>query len=112
MQIVPIEMTVLDSRQHACKSDFLWRGCAETVLKNVVRFDPSIDASRIDLSKTHTNEFVERAMKKVRIGPILGRPSRLPDLKVIPGGTVPAWFTMSGHLDRLAEAIPFDNRER
>ncbi len=37
---------------------------AETVLKNVVRFDPSIDASRIDLSKTYTNEFVERAMKK------------------------------------------------
>ena len=68
MQIVPIEKTVPDSRQHACKSDFLWRDCAETVLKNVVRFDPSIDASRIDLSKTYTSEFVERAMKKYGSG--------------------------------------------
>jgi hypothetical protein len=34
----------------------------------VVRFDPSIDASRIDLSKTYTNEFVERAMKKYGSG--------------------------------------------
>ena len=37
---------------------------AETVLKNVVRFDPSIDASKINLSKTYTNDFVDRAMKK------------------------------------------------
>jgi hypothetical protein len=29
-----------------------------------VRFDSSIDAFRIDLSKTFTNEFVERAIKK------------------------------------------------
>ena len=36
----------------------------ETVLRNVVRFDPSIDPSKIDLSKTYTNEFVDAAMKK------------------------------------------------
>lgn len=46
------------------KTGRISREAAETVLKNVGRFDPSIDVSRIDLSKTYINDFVDKAMKK------------------------------------------------
>ena len=36
---------------------------ADTILLNVTRFDPSIDRQKIDISKTYTNVFVERALK-------------------------------------------------
>jgi NitT/TauT family transport system substrate-binding protein len=37
---------------------------ADTVLKNVALFDQSIDAKKIDMSKTYTNVFVDQALKK------------------------------------------------
>lgn len=46
------------------KTGRISKEAAANVLRNVVRFDPSIDASKIDLSKTYTNDFVDRAMKK------------------------------------------------
>jgi NitT/TauT family transport system substrate-binding protein len=36
---------------------------ADTILLNVARFDPSIDRNKINMSKTYTNIFVDRALK-------------------------------------------------
>ena len=45
------------------KSGLISKAAADTVLLNVARFDPSIDRNKIDISKTYTNVFVERALK-------------------------------------------------
>lgn len=37
---------------------------AATVLKNVAKFDPSIDPANIDLTKTYASQFAERALQK------------------------------------------------
>jgi NitT/TauT family transport system substrate-binding protein len=45
------------------KSGLISKQAADTILLNVTRFDPSIDRNKIDISKTYTNVFVERALK-------------------------------------------------
>jgi NitT/TauT family transport system substrate-binding protein len=45
------------------KSGLISKEAADTILLNVTRFDPSIDRNKIDISKTYTNVFVERALK-------------------------------------------------
>jgi NitT/TauT family transport system substrate-binding protein len=45
------------------KDGLISKAAADTILLNVARFDPSIDRIKIDISKTYTNVFVERALK-------------------------------------------------
>jgi NitT/TauT family transport system substrate-binding protein len=45
------------------KDGLISKEAADTILLNVARFDPSIDKNKIDISKTYTNVFVERALK-------------------------------------------------
>ena len=45
------------------KTGLISADAAKTVQLNVARFDPSIGAEKVDLSKTYTNTFVENALK-------------------------------------------------
>lgn len=45
------------------KNGIVSQEAAETVLRNVARFDPSIDPKKIDVSKTYNNTFTEQALK-------------------------------------------------
>lgn len=45
------------------KEGLVSKEAAETVLRNVARFDKSIDPQKIDVAKTFNNKFVEQALK-------------------------------------------------
>lgn len=45
------------------KTGRISKEAADTVLMNVARFDTSIDPKKIDVSKTYTNVFVDKALK-------------------------------------------------